>query len=273
MKQPELGRELSALRKKRNLTQEELVQKSHVSVRTIQRIENGEVVPRLSTVKILLNTFGESYDSFLAKVPEASEQRHSSNVNRNTLLVAAISGAIYLVSEIILAGMDLAKFTGSHNWGNWINATYIAITVTMVVSFTLFARGFVVLSKLFENSLLMSTTYLLIVGTIGIGLLDIGSLAASTVDSLWIPYSCAALLLGSISIAFGVSLIQLQDGMGELARVAGVLEIVLGCLLITVVLFFITYVILIPATIIEILILSRGYEYLGKLESQESGIV
>jgi predicted transcriptional regulator len=52
MQQREPGRRLTALRK--NLTQEELVEKSHVSLRTIQRIEAGEVLPRMSTVKILL---------------------------------------------------------------------------------------------------------------------------------------------------------------------------------------------------------------------------
>jgi transcriptional regulator with XRE-family HTH domain len=64
MQQPELGRRLTALRKEKNLTQEELVEKSHVSVRTIQRIEAGEVLPRTITVKILLEALGESYDSF-----------------------------------------------------------------------------------------------------------------------------------------------------------------------------------------------------------------
>ncbi|HEY3430664.1 MAG TPA: helix-turn-helix transcriptional regulator, partial [Cyclobacteriaceae bacterium] len=53
MQQPELGIRLTALRKEKNLTQEELVAKSNVSVRTIQRIEAGEVLPRMSTVKIL----------------------------------------------------------------------------------------------------------------------------------------------------------------------------------------------------------------------------
>ena len=57
MQQPQLGRRLTALRKEGNFTQEELVEKSYVSVRTIQRIESGEVMPRLSTVKILLNAF------------------------------------------------------------------------------------------------------------------------------------------------------------------------------------------------------------------------
>ncbi|MCB0494361.1 MAG: helix-turn-helix domain-containing protein, partial [Cyclobacteriaceae bacterium] len=67
MQQPELGIQLTALRKGKNLTQEELVEKSHVSVRTIQRIEAGEVLPRMSTVKILLEALGEDYESFLTK--------------------------------------------------------------------------------------------------------------------------------------------------------------------------------------------------------------
>lgn len=58
MQQPELGRQLTALRKEKSLTQEELAEKSHVSVRTIQRIEAGEVMPRTITVKILLEALG-----------------------------------------------------------------------------------------------------------------------------------------------------------------------------------------------------------------------
>jgi hypothetical protein len=52
--------------------------------------------------------------------------------------------------------------------------------------------------------------------------------------------------------------------MGELSRVAGILEIVMGCLLVTVVFYFISYVVFIPAVVVEILVLYRGYEYLSK---------
>lgn len=269
MQQPELGRQLTALRKERNLTQEELVEKSHVSVRTIQRIESGEVMPRLSTVKILVNALGENYESFLTRPTQDMKQQKSPNVNRNTVLVAALAGAVYLVSEIILGVMDLTRFTGHDDWGYWMNTIYTGITVMMVTSFTLFARGFIVLGRVFENSLLRLMAYILITAMVGMGILDISSLPVKEVESLWVPYSVAALLFGSISIGFGVSLIRLQDSMDELARIAGILEIVMGCLLVTVVLFFITYVILIPATVVEILILYRGYEYLSKSESTE----
>lgn len=46
MQQPELGKKIAELRRARNLTQEELADKSSVSARTIQRIETGDVVPR-----------------------------------------------------------------------------------------------------------------------------------------------------------------------------------------------------------------------------------
>jgi transcriptional regulator with XRE-family HTH domain len=54
MKQPKLGEKITALRKQKGLTQEELIEKCNVSVRTIQRIEAGEVTPRSYTLKAIL---------------------------------------------------------------------------------------------------------------------------------------------------------------------------------------------------------------------------
>ncbi len=122
MQQPALGKRLTALRKAKNLTQEELVEKSRVSVRTIQRIEAGEVMPRMYTVKILLAALGEEMETQQNNVP---------NVKRNTLLVAALAGAVFLVSETILGAMDIAWFTGERNWGFYGNSVYIALTVLM----------------------------------------------------------------------------------------------------------------------------------------------
>lgn len=268
MQQPELGRRLTALRKEKNLTQEELVEKSHVSVRTIQRIEAGEVLPRLSTIKILLSALGETYESFVANVtPDPSAQKNDLPANlRTVVLVAAVAGAVYLVAEIVRGVLDITRFTSHHDWTYSTQAIYICLTVVMVFSFALFARGYIVLANVFKNKLLNVIAYMLIVAMIGMGLLDIATLAVEDIENLWLPYASASLIFGALSIAFGISLIRLQDGMGELARIAGMLEIVVGFLLVTVVLFVIAYVVLIPATVIEILVLYRGYEYLSRSE-------
>ena len=267
MQQPELGIQLTALRKAKNLTQEELVEKSNVSVRTIQRIEAGEVLPRVSTVKILFQALGEDYESTLAK--QNMETQNPLNTQRNILLTAAAAGAVYLVCQIILGAMDSSWLTGDRDWGFQTNAIFTGLTVMMVISYTLFARGFIVLSKVFENSLLEIISYIMIFATACIGILDVVSLSYADTDILIFPYAAAAILFGSIGILFGVALIRLQDGMGQLSRIAGIMEIVIGCLLITVVLFFIASVIMIPAVLIEILLLWRGYEYLSRSSSQQ----
>ena len=53
MNQPDLGKKIAELRKAKGFTQEELVEKCNLSVRTLQRIESGEVTPRSYTVKII----------------------------------------------------------------------------------------------------------------------------------------------------------------------------------------------------------------------------
>jgi transcriptional regulator with XRE-family HTH domain len=271
MQQPELGRRLTALRKERNLTQEELVEKSHVSVRTIQRIEAGEVLPRMSTVKILLEALGERYESF-SKPTHVMETKKSilPHANRNTVLVAVLAGVVYLVAETILGAMDIAWIVSNGDWQFSMNAIYTGLSIVMVISFALFARGFIALSAVFENTLLKVVAYALIIAIAGKAILDVSTLSVKDLEYLWLPYSVAAILIGALGIAFGVALIRLQDSMGELSRVAGILEIAMGCMFITVVLFFIAYVIFIPAVVVEILVLYRGYEYLSRPEPAQA---
>ena len=71
MKQPELGRKISELRKEKGLTQEELVDKCNISVRTLQRIESGEVTPRSYTVKTILAAL--EYD--LSKISDNDDNK------------------------------------------------------------------------------------------------------------------------------------------------------------------------------------------------------
>jgi len=53
MNQPQLGRKIAELRKAKGYTQEELVEQCNLSVRTLQRIESGEVSPRSYTQRII----------------------------------------------------------------------------------------------------------------------------------------------------------------------------------------------------------------------------
>jgi len=58
MKQPDLGKKIAELRKAQGLTQEELVEKCNLNVRTLQRIESGEVMPRSYTIRLIFSALG-----------------------------------------------------------------------------------------------------------------------------------------------------------------------------------------------------------------------
>jgi len=61
MQQPELGKRISELRLAKGLTQSELAETCNLSLRTIQRIELAEVVPRSDTIKRIFNSMGYDF--------------------------------------------------------------------------------------------------------------------------------------------------------------------------------------------------------------------
>lgn len=283
MKQPELGRRIVELRKEKNLTQEDLVEKCRVSVRTIQRIEAGEVMPRVSTIKIILAALDADINQFTTTPQHTMTQeknwlkdlfllnpnvQHRTEENKNTLLTAAIGGMIYLILEIIKTAMDFAWMESSFDAKETV--IYIAIVSCLYISFIVFMRGFFLLGHLFDNGLLRIMAFMLILAMLGLSILDIYTLRYSTYQELMLPYGSAAVAFGILGIIFGISLIKLQDGMGELSRIAGMLEIATGCLLLTVILFFLAFVVMIPAIVVEIILLYRGYEYLEKSTREAS---
>ncbi len=61
---------VTTARKKKGMTQEDLADKSNVTVRTIQRIESGESQPRMYTIKLLAKALDLPYEEMQPLLPE-----------------------------------------------------------------------------------------------------------------------------------------------------------------------------------------------------------
>jgi len=72
MNQPELGKKIAELRKAKGFTQEELVEICNLNVRTLQRIESGEVTPRLYTLKMIFSALEYAFPETLKAVHSGS---------------------------------------------------------------------------------------------------------------------------------------------------------------------------------------------------------
>ncbi|WP_290846746.1 helix-turn-helix domain-containing protein [Flavobacterium sp.] len=101
MKQPELGKKVSALRIENGLTQAELAQMCQVTVRTIQRIESGETEPRSFTVKTIFNALGEQAYAKPSPKTDAEISRKLAglfNLKTNTMTKIAILSTPFVVA-------------------------------------------------------------------------------------------------------------------------------------------------------------------------------
>jgi transcriptional regulator with XRE-family HTH domain len=101
---------LKSIRELQNLTQEELSEKSGVSVRTIQRIESGKE-PKGYTLRVLAKTFGIEEKDLLSK-PFEIENKVESNENANVSdeLISADYSKIKLINLSSLPFVVLPLF-------------------------------------------------------------------------------------------------------------------------------------------------------------------
>jgi transcriptional regulator with XRE-family HTH domain len=71
-------------------TQQELSELSNISVRSIQRIENGGIQPRNYTLKTLANILGISFESMHAAAPVSIPSRKANKTQRIILSVGIV---------------------------------------------------------------------------------------------------------------------------------------------------------------------------------------
>jgi transcriptional regulator with XRE-family HTH domain len=272
MKQPELGKKISELRKEKGLTQEELVDKCNISVRTLQRIEAGEVTPRSFTVKTILAAL--DYDlSKISDCEEKNEQKFFEWLKAFFLIeINQDKPAVYLIKQLNIAWLFgilyfiLGFLEGAAEYYRieedqmiFSVPFYICMKIAVLIAFFFFQRGFIIVGHLFRNYLLKIMSFVLIFGMFLVITYDIASLFYEPIEGKFM-LGAEALTFGGIGIIFGVSLIKLQKPLGQVPVIAGIFEIFAACFFLTIILGFVGEIILIPAELLEIVILFKVVE-------------
>lgn len=251
LKQPQLGKTIQALRQEKKLTQEELVEKCNVNVRTLQRIEAGEVAPRDFTIKAILEALDYKFEQVASSIYRKASIRKMN--------IGWIAGLIYFVIGFAEAVVDTNRFSNDLTF--YFPLLYTAIKALVIVSFTLFMLGFVEVGKNLSSSLLKISAYLMLGSMAVIELYDIISIFSDiTVEEFWILKGSEAVAFGGVNIVFGISLIKIGKEVGMVSKLAGVFEILIGVCFVTFFLAFLGLFFMIPATILEVIILFKCYE-------------
>ena len=272
MKQPLLGKKITELRKQKGLTQEELVKRCNVTVRTIQRIESGETTPRIYTIKTILNALGLDYEKVFER--EYNEGKFDkilrffpSNLNE-VLNVSFIAGIVYFVLGFVEMGYYATSFFDLDSQTNWSNlpiknygsysdnGIYIFIKIISIISFSLLMRGFVLVGSYYKNYLVELMAFVMIIMHIIFEISEIVSInfENSLVEFIMIS---KAVTFGVIMIFFGVGLLRLKSHLGNLPKITGILEIITGVCFATVFLSVFGLIFLTPLELLELLLLYK----------------
>ncbi len=240
MKQPQLGQKILELRQLKGLTQEELVEQCNISVRTIQRIEAGDTMPRVYTIKTILAVLDRDLDDlqqdtiFEIKVKEAmlleiDESKDVSFIMKNLQVgwIAGILSMIAFIFQFIEDSYFIAE--GDYYFGGLF---YIILGIISIVLFALHMRAFVLIGELFKSYLLKVTAILFIAGNTLLILYAIIDLYFA-----YLPQGAYAIIFcvfyGLMYGFFGYALLKLRR-LGRLPKAAGIMQILIGGMFLTI---------------------------------------
>ena len=222
MKQPELGRKLASFRNERGLTQEQLSEKSNINIRTVQRIEAGEVIPRVNTLKLILEILDKNFEEI------NGEFEHYTIEKPVAVRIAWIAGICLAGCNMLLIAIVLFRDLLGMNDGI-IHFNTIVLLIGMISLF-LFNCGIIQIGKTFNNYFLVVTGYLGIVLTI------LGDMTQIIWSYTFLPFldpvSRILLIMAAVNgIFYGAGLILLRKSLDDLLIPAGIIVIFMSVLL------------------------------------------
>lgn len=212
MNQPELGIKISTIRNQKGITQRELSDAGNIDIRTLQRIESGEVTPRLSTLRLIAGALSTDFNVF-----NGDEKRIESFVSTDLLLALVFAGFVCLISWILFSPIGPKS--------DFFLAVNLLAGIVYTLSGMFFYYGFHLIGKMRENRL-MQFGALIIILTIPLFLI---SVLITTEFSLAKYISHLIVIVSGInSIVFGIGLLKANSQHAILYRGAGILQILIA---------------------------------------------
>ncbi|MEQ6122744.1 helix-turn-helix transcriptional regulator [Pseudotenacibaculum sp. MALMAid0570] len=265
MKQPELGKRILELRKSKGLTQEELVEKCNINVRTIQRIEAGDVTPRSFTVKTILEVLGVDSNLFFGPSIHEEPQIVLSQSDKTTLQISWISGIFLMIFSVIGMIVEYMLISGNHDFDTELIPT-LSWNVPFLIALFFFLRGYHKIGKLVQNSTLVLASYIYFVLEIIITILMVFTSFSSFSNyaEMSITVVAISMLFGISELVLGIGIMKLKEQLGSYPQVIGIIKIVLGVLLISVVFAPLAGFLVVPILIFEVVFIYNTLQEFNK---------
>jgi hypothetical protein len=172
-----------------------------------------------------------------------------------TIKYAGVAGILSLIFAVPVIIFEILK--SLNNFGSGLASLYIFTLLASLILYIIFIYGFKLVAEKYQNNLLKTSSYILIISAVVYYGYLVLTLISPNLDNMLIQI-LAVVIFGGVSISFGIALLKLKPQFGSLATGAGVLEIITGASLLSVILSIIGFLLLIPLYILTSMILFRA---------------
>lgn len=214
MKQPALGNKINEIRKLKGITQNELSESCTIDIRTIQRIESGDVTPRMSTLKLIASALSCDLTDFNGGNPQSKN-----NYSSNFLFLLFIIGIIYFINWLLYSPI-ISK-------NNLLQSFILYIATIYTLTGVLFYYGIYIIGKYQKNKILQITSIIIMV-CIPLFLLTILIPSSSQYGFVVYFNKLVVLILGVNSVFFGIGLLKAKSQFTTFYKITGILQILIG---------------------------------------------
>ena len=253
MEQPKLGKIILEQRKASGLTQEELVARCNINVRTIQRIEAGEVTPRGHTIRSIFAALDIDIAQWQTKatVPKGTKKE------AKWIILAFFSGWLYFLLAFWEGFMDyqltISLDAAISPW------KYTLVKLGILMFYSCYMLGFYQVGRLWENNWIKPAALLGIAGIVICISADLYLFYLDDTNAMAVMAG-ESIVFGSIYIVFGYGLVKYQKEFGNMALAAGIVAILSGLAFISVVFALIGLVLLAVSEVLALVVLYRAYD-------------
>ena len=249
MKQPELGRKLAEYRNEKGLTQEQLAEMTGINIRTIQRIESGEVTPRTYTLNIILEILGKDTE-------DLKDENEPFVIEKPGIVKTAWTAGIILATAVSM-NIILVILRDIFGFRQVIHMNALIYILSIVLIF-FFNRGLVHIGKILDNSLIAVTGIAGIILTVFVNIFQIARLYDPNPYIIMLA-KVSVVLIGLNGILYGAGLVLLKKHLHDLALFTGIMMICISAIVMIPVDFiqFIVAVLSVPCLLLQTLILYR----------------
>lgn len=212
MRQPELGIKINEIRNQKSITQKELSESCNIDIRTIQRIETGDVTPRMSTLKLIAKALSCDMSIF-----NGDNQENANYLSHKVLLSLFVIGVINLISWVLFSPI-IPK-------NNFLLSINLFMGFIYTITGVFFYFGFYNLGNFQKNTILKISSIIIMVC---IPLFLITLLISSKYGFAEHINKLIIILMGINSVIFGIGLLKVKNQLINLYKITGVLQILIA---------------------------------------------